>query len=281
MMQCSLSQECIALVHAVQASLFKPQASLSCATSSGLQASPCRPGAGKKLGWARQRGDRRKLKLPVHNVSSQCTECETTKTAVWRTSREDGAILCNPCYIKKYTWLRKPAEQVSWFGPPYGSPTSAATMSLWDYSRNDLHPDTIFVIQVSRAVEAYRVAMNSPALRPVKFLGLPKSGNNAPYLVTPSWPQVFGTTEKAMKAVAKLQCVSVPLGMKHLYWEDLRHYHIVRDESCLNQVCWALKPIRGKERVQIKTWASFAVAAMGTPDALDFNYPLCFDEEPC
>jgi hypothetical protein len=259
-------------------------------------------------GWARQRGDRwtenpqhaaekakleqeknqsapdnadeRKMKLPVHHVSSPCTECQTTKTAVWRTSRGDATIiLCNPCYIKKYQFLRKRAEQASWVGPPYESPTSAA-MSLWDYSRNDLHPDTIFVIQVSRAVEAYRVAMNSPMLRPVKFLGSPKLGDNAPYLLTPSWPQIFGTPEKAMKAVTKLQCFSVLLRMKHLYWKDLRHYHIVCDESFLNQVCWALKPLRGKARVRIKAWASFTVADMGMPDALDFNFPLCFDE-PC
>ena len=49
MMKCSLSQECIAHVHAVQASLFEPQARLSCATSSGLQPRPSRPGEGKKL----------------------------------------------------------------------------------------------------------------------------------------------------------------------------------------------------------------------------------------
>ena len=222
--------------------------------------------------------DERKMKLPVHHVSSPCTECQTTKTVVWRTSREDATIiLCNPCYIKKYPGLQKRAEQASWFGPPYESPTSAA-MSLWDYSRNDLHPDTIFVIQVSRAVEAYRVAMNSEMLRPVKFLGSPKSGDNPPYLLTPSWPQVFGTPEKTMKAVTKLQCFSVLLRMKHFYWKDLRHYHIVCDQSFLNQVCLALKPLRGKARVRINAWASFTVADMGMPDALDFSFPLCFDE---
>jgi hypothetical protein len=129
-------------------------------------------------------------------------------------------------------------------------------------------------------VEAHRVAMNSAMLRPVKFLGLPKSGDNPPYLLTSSWPQVFGTPAKTMKAVTKLQCFSVLLRMKHFYWKDLRHYHIVCDQSFLNQVCLALKPLRGKARVRIKAWASFTVADMGMPDALDFNFPLCFDE-PC
>ena len=222
--------------------------------------------------------DGRQMKLEVHHVSSPCTECQTTTTAVWRTSREDATIILrNPCYINKYPEPRKQAEQASWFWPSSESPTSSA-MSLWDYSRNDLHPDTILVMQVSRAVEAHRVAMNSAMLRPEKFLGLPKSGDNpAGMLLT---PHVFATPANAMKAVTKLQCFLVLLRMKHCYWKYLRHYHVVCDQSFLDQVRLALKPLCGKARACIKAWASFAVADMGMPDALDFNFPLCFDE-PC
>jgi hypothetical protein len=216
--------------------------------------------------------DGRQMKLEVHHVSSPSTECQTTTTAVWRTSREDATIiLCNPCYINKYPEPRKHTEQASWFWPSSESPTSLA-MRLWVYSRNGL------VMQESRAVEAHRVVMNSAMLRPEKFLGLPKSGDNpAGMLLT---PHVFATPASAMKAVTKLQCFLVLLRMKHCYWKYLRHYHVVCDQSFLNQVRLALKPLCGKARACIKAWASFAVADMGMLDALDLNFPLCFDE-PC
>ena len=226
--------------------------------------------------------DERKTKLEVHHVSSSCAECQTTKTSVWQTSREDATIIiCNSCYIKKYIGPRKRAEQASWFWPSSESPTSPAmtpAMRLWVYSRNDSHPDIIFVIHVSRAVEAYRVVMNSAMLSPGKFLGLPKLGDNPDGMFLT--PHVFGTPANAMKAVTKLQCFPVLLRRKHCYWKDLRHYHIVCDQSFLNQVCLALKPLRGKARVRIKAWASFTVADMGMPDALDYNFPICCDE-PC
>jgi len=31
-----------------------------------------------------------------------CTQCQTTSTAVWRIDRETKAVMCNPCYLKKY-----------------------------------------------------------------------------------------------------------------------------------------------------------------------------------
>ena len=222
--------------------------------------------------------DERTMKLEVHNVYSPCAECQATKTDVWRHSREDVTIIiCNTCYINKYSGPRKQAHQASWFWPSSESPTSPA-MSMWVSSRNNLHPATIFVIHVSRAVEAYRVAMNSAMLSPGKFLGLPKSGDNPDGMFLT--PHVFGIPANAMKAVTKLQCFPVLLRMKHWIWKLLRHYHIVCDQSFLNQVCLALKPLRGKARVRIKALASFNVADMEMPDALDYNFPLGFDE-PC
>ena len=66
-----------------------------------------------------------------------CAECQTSKTAVWRTSRQDVAIiLCSPCYMKGQ-WRGVGMESP---GPSSSSgPLSATTLIYSLSASNDLY----------------------------------------------------------------------------------------------------------------------------------------------
>ena len=234
-----------------------------------------------------------------HADEATCAKCQTTETAVWQSSREDATLsLCNPCYIKKWlpssrallyvqpptpptpgshtesdpedlpTLEAKERLDLSWFLQYSDSESPAA--SLFVCSRHLIkEPNTIFVIQVTRAVDALMVAMNSATLAPHKILGLPQYnwGDNIDGRFPT--PHIFGPPALAMKAVRRLQLEGVMLGSKHFYWHQLMRHHIVCSQRLMYAMLVTLEPLRtGKTRVRIKEWDSFIVDDI-LPDKLD------------